>query len=144
VDSLDPFGRPWAPLKRRKGKPLVDTGALMRSFVRTSVTNNSVTVGTTVVSAALHQFGGTVQIPARSQQAYWSVNKGGSFRQHKGGGRFWNKGTANFARWVTIPAHQVTVPARPFLPEGELPETWKTEIVAAVINHLSSIIGESP
>ena len=68
--GTDPAGRRWAPLKRRKGKPLLDTGTLMRSFIR-SASEAGVTVGTATVSAALHQFGGkagrnrATTVPAR-------------------------------------------------------------------------------
>jgi len=73
--GADPFGHPWKPLKnpspkRRAGKPLVDTGALMRSFVRQSGTRDLV-IGTNSVYAAIHQFGGmagrnrATPIPAR-------------------------------------------------------------------------------
>lgn len=69
--STDPVDNPWKPLKQRKGKPLVDTGALVRSVVRRAVTANSVTVGTKLAYAAVQNFGGkagrnhATTIPAR-------------------------------------------------------------------------------
>lgn len=55
--GTDPFGTPWAPLKRRNGRPLVDTGTLKRSFVMQAMAG-SAEVGTALEYAAIHQFGG--------------------------------------------------------------------------------------
>jgi phage virion morphogenesis protein len=68
--STDPSGVPWLPVKQRKGRPLVDTGQLMRSFMARAM-SNSVEVGTALEYAAIHQFGGqagrnrATPIPAR-------------------------------------------------------------------------------
>jgi phage gpG-like protein len=54
--SRDPYGNPWEPLRVRQGKPLVDTGRMMRS--RTAQANGPtilVTIGTNY--AAYHQYG---------------------------------------------------------------------------------------
>lgn len=51
-------GRPkWLGLKYRDGKPLIDTGHLRNSFSTLS-DNDSAIVGTNVVYAAIHNFGG--------------------------------------------------------------------------------------
>lgn len=65
-------GRPdkWPGLKVRAGQPLRDTGRLMNSLGR-HVSSDKVMVGTNVVYAAIHNFGGQagrgrkVTIPAR-------------------------------------------------------------------------------
>lgn len=61
--SVDPYGKPWAPLKRRAGQPLRDTGRLMRSFTYL-VANNQMYFGTNVVYGKYHQEG-TRYTPAR-------------------------------------------------------------------------------
>lgn len=64
-------GRPkWLGLAYRNGKPLVDTGAL-RDSVNQNYDNDTAIVGTNMVYAAIHHFGGMagrnrkVRIPAR-------------------------------------------------------------------------------
>ncbi|STZ76329.1 phage virion morphogenesis protein [Bergeriella denitrificans] len=64
-------GRPkWLGLKYRNGKPLTDTGAL-RNSLSTMYDNDTALVGTNIVYAAIHNFGGMagrgrkVHIPQR-------------------------------------------------------------------------------
>ncbi len=64
-------GRPkWLGLKYRAGKPLTDTGRLKDSF-STMYDNDTALVGTNIVYAAIHNFGGMagrnrkVRIPQR-------------------------------------------------------------------------------
>ena len=64
-------GRPkWLGLKCRDGKPLIDTGAL-RGSIGELADNDTALVGTNIVYAAIHHFGGQagrnrkVTIPAR-------------------------------------------------------------------------------
>lgn len=71
LQNFDAGGRPpWQGLNYREGKPLVDTENLMDS-IDSSYNNDTAIVGTNVVYAAIHQFGGEagrgkkVDIPAR-------------------------------------------------------------------------------
>lgn len=64
-------GRPkWLGLKYRAGKPLTDTGRLKDSF-STMYDNDTALVGTNIIYAAIHNFGGMagrnrkVRIPQR-------------------------------------------------------------------------------
>ena len=64
-------GRPkWLGIKYRNGKPLIDTGAL-RDNINQAYDNDTALVGTNMVYAAIHNFGGMagrnrkVRIPAR-------------------------------------------------------------------------------
>ena len=89
------------PSKNRKKKNAVkilqDTGVLRQSFTSASgpgssqkevqVTDETARLATHVEYAAIHNYGGTIKIPE---------NKNG------------------FGRGITIPAHTVTIPARPF------------------------------
>jgi phage virion morphogenesis protein len=71
--NFDVSGRPtaWAPLKYRIGKPLIDTGRL-RASITGQVQGSSVVLGTNLVYAPIHNYGGsttwrgrTVTIPQR-------------------------------------------------------------------------------
>jgi phage gpG-like protein len=54
--GVDPYGKPWAPLKRRNGKPLRDTGRLANSFTARPTAEGFV-VGTNTDYAPHHQWG---------------------------------------------------------------------------------------
>ncbi|GMV19456.1 MAG: hypothetical protein AMXMBFR56_76800 [Polyangiaceae bacterium] len=62
--QADPHGSPWAPLKRRAGRILQDTGRLRNSFHRKSLSASQVTVGPSASYARFHQ-SGTKHMPAR-------------------------------------------------------------------------------
>ncbi len=55
-NSTDPWGKPWAEIEHRDGKPLVDTGRL-RSSITYFADSSQVEIGTNVDYAAAHQFG---------------------------------------------------------------------------------------
>lgn len=134
-----PYGDAWAKLKpatlkarRKKGagaKILRDTGRLVNSITR-SADANSVTVGTNVPYAAIHQFGGTIDHAARSIRV--------RLRTVKGRTRF-AKDSHKRARiiWGEAKAWFVNIPARPFMPiragKADLPTSWQNEI-ATILN----------
>lgn len=99
-------GRPirWKPSKRAiltgKGKTLIKTARLMRSITM-KVAAKSVTWGTNVKYAAIHQLGGPIParviLPKRAKALRW-IDKSGNVR---------------FAKKVSIPGFDM--PARPFL-----------------------------
>ncbi len=95
--------------KRRRGTAnmLRVSGRLYSSIVGES-DQTEARVGTNVVYAAIHQFGGAIDMHARSQQAHFSTGKGR---------KKFVKASAKrkTSRWITIGAHQVKIPARPFL-----------------------------
>lgn len=63
--STSPEGEAWKPLKKRAGKPLVDTGSLRDSFA-VNVRRNKITITSDHPGAALHQYGYRERgIPAR-------------------------------------------------------------------------------
>src|SRR5688500_18332546 len=57
--SAGPSGAPWAPLKIRSGKPLLDTGRL-RNSIQGKVTASCVELSASGVQARLMSEGGTV------------------------------------------------------------------------------------
>ncbi len=111
-----PDGTPWAPLQKRyarrkrynKDKVLTLRGYL-RSYIHYQVTGgDSVEVGSNQKYAAIHQFGGEIDMPERQATArYRSVAGKVLFagKKHK-------RATE---RAVTVPVHFVKIPARPFL-----------------------------
>lgn len=112
LQNFEAGGRPqWLGLKYREGKPLVDTGNLMSS-IESSYDNDNAIVGTNVVYAAIHQFGGVIK------------PKEGKYLTFKIGDK-----------WVKI--KEVNIPARPFLkltPEDE------EDILQDVQDYFQSII----
>lgn len=117
-----PWGEPWEPLarstirQRRRGKRardpkiLQDTGRLRASIsYRASATE--VQVGTNVVYAAIHQFGGTIQRAGGTRTLYFRQRKDGSINN-----RFSRRARANFAQDVQTGASATKIPARPYLP----------------------------
>lgn len=155
VRSADPDGKAWRPLlfQRPRGGslPLRDTGVLMASVTAAGkghverVTNVSVTVGTNLEYAAIHQAGGVVY-PKKTFLAIpktREAQRAGSPRRFprvlfakvgKQGGVLVEakSGTVQYAL-----ARQVTIPARPFLGFGrrlldklkQLVEGWLAEPV---------------
>ena len=113
-----PDGKRWKPLStsylRRKKKnkdKILTLEARLRNQIIHQIQGDTVTVGTNVAYAAIHQFGGTIDIPEQTV-----TRKRGT--KGKNAGRFMPSATtAKHAVYstFTIPAHQVTVPSRPFL-----------------------------
>lgn len=110
---------PWAPLKSRQGIPLNGRG-ILRGSITGEVRSTSVILGTNVVYAAIHQFGGTVQIPALQPK-----RPGGTLRWYdQGGNPVFRKRTS---------AHSVTIPQRSYLlvQDGDI-ETFKAILLAHI------------
>lgn len=59
--------------------------------------------------AAVQEFGGEIDVPARAQDLQFRQGKNGEV-----GNRFVKKKDANFVQTVTIPAHKIVIPPRPF------------------------------
>ncbi|MGQ3072572.1 MAG: phage virion morphogenesis protein [Ferrovibrionaceae bacterium] len=157
-----PSGVPWMPLHprtvaRKGGKTLilVDT-ARLRNSITYRASAREVEVGTNVQYAAAHQFGGTIEIPARTQEArrrtetrkrkaadgtetVWRKGQFAKLQRSKAGGFKTVRGTA--LETVEIGAHTITIPARPFLgvDDGD-----KAAIVDAVEAHVAALIGGAP
>lgn len=117
VSMQSPSGEPWKPLhprtirqKRNKNKILTERG-LLRGSIHYELNGDTLEVGTDRKYGAIHQFGGVVKIPARTQTV-----KVGTKGKNKG--RFMkakSKAAHAIERTFTIPAHDVSIPARPFL-----------------------------
>lgn len=147
-ESRDPYGTPWKPLAQstiegRRGsgkdvKPLLDTGAL-RNSIGVAAGPTSVSIGTVLSYAAIHQFGGTInyeprQFTVRLRQVKATRADGSTYKAT----RF---AKASHKRVTVVKAaaaaRSVTIPARPYLPTSErgLPVELAESIRDRLANH---------
>lgn len=112
-----PDGTPWAPLSpryaRRKkynaNKILTLRGYLGR-LLTYQVGESELQLGSNLPYAARQHFGGEFDVAARAAHVYFRQGKNGDI-----GRLFVKKNKSNFAQAVTIGAHKVITPGRPFL-----------------------------
>ena len=128
--GVDPYGKPWKPLKFRSGQPLRDTGRLQNS-ITFRADRKGITIGTNVCYAPPHQFGAVVEAgkpPHQSLCGY--VTKGSPVLRFEAGGK-------------VVYAKKVTIPARPFLPDAQrgLPDEWADDIRASLNAYLGELGG---
>jgi phage gpG-like protein len=130
--SRDPYGVPWAPLKHRDGKPLVDTGALAAS-ISAQPGEGTFKLVAPKKYAAVHQFGAHMAPHSRvTPQTIW---------QNPATGRFVGRRTKlslvyeNVSRSRTY-ANGITIPARPYFPTKArgMPPAWRRGFAEIVAN----------
>lgn len=115
-----PDGQPWEPLKpstvkkrakrRRSAIKILRERGYLAGSINYAATNDEVRIGSPVEYAAIHQLGGTIDMPAREQTLYFKRNRKGDV-----GRRFVAKKKANHTVTAQRSSHQITIPARPFL-----------------------------
>jgi phage gpG-like protein len=110
--STSPNGVRWAPLRYRAGQPLLDTGTHLRNPMAYRANRSSVEIGSNFEYAGVHQHGATIK-PKR--------------------GKFLKFTPPGFSH--PIFAKKVTIPARPFLPVGELPPDWQRDMLDILRDH---------
>ncbi|RWB50840.1 phage virion morphogenesis protein [Mesorhizobium sp.] len=123
----------WKPLsprtaarrtgRRRRGKDhiLRDTNRLYSSITGES-SDTEAAVGTNLIYGAIHQLGGEVKIPAREQDIHLGrTNRGKRFVKASA--------KRKETKRVTIGAHTITIPARPYLYLNDEDEAEIREIV---------------
>lgn len=146
-----PDGRPWAPFapstlrrmpaRRRPAELLRDSGRLASSLTAAS-DGTAVEVGTNVIYAGIHQFGGEIARPERQGSASFLIAREGAGRTKDGrrvGSRLRfasarSRAKSKHTRDFVVPAHTIRIPARPYL---GLSEADKAEIVAILDQHLA-------
>jgi phage virion morphogenesis protein len=148
VSGTGPDGQRWKPNAAStiqayiaaggKGakKPLIGLSKSLMNQFHIRADTHSVTVGNSMIYAAIQQFGGTIESASRSQLSYFKRNADGSV-----GNRFVRKSSSDFAQWHTRGAHKITIPARPFLPvrqNGTLYPEDQAKILAALNSYLLS------
>lgn len=118
VSQTDPEGAAWRTLNtgyaadKRNARILTESGRL-RDSINARATRDTVLVGTNVIYAAIHQFGGTI------------VAKGGGHLWFRIGGSLINK-------------QSVTLPARPFLGISSQDEAMIAETVFGFVERYSA------
>lgn len=138
--EVSPDGTPWAALsprykkfkdRKRPGVPKLkfDFHMLGDQFTH-QVAGDELLVGTNAKYGAIHQFGGDVNIPARTREVLFSINR------KTGQSRFANRRRANFAQQVTIPAYKIRMPARPWL---GLSAEDEAEVIAIAREHVEGL-----
>lgn len=136
-ENFDKEGRPkWTPLakstirQRRKkghwpGKILQRSGQLLRSIIPSS-DNNSAVVSTNKAYAAIHQYGGTIPIAARTKTIFHRTDAKGNFLKQKGNDKLLVFAKSSHKRKSAFTFGQrrynINIPARPFLhiPDNDL------------------------
>lgn len=106
--STSPYGGQWDKPGHRSGKPLINSGQLLKS-IDYRLVGNAVEIGTNKHYAAIHQFGGVIK-PKNKTRLFFMLGKRKIF------------------------ARQVTIPARPFLPVNGLPDSWRDDVVDVVMD----------
>lgn len=116
--STGPYGKPWAPLTSRTGKPLLDTGMHLRSTLTPKTTESGFVVSTSFKGAAVHQYGATIKAKPGKTLAF---KVRGAPTKSRPRGRLSS----------TIYARSVTIPKRQYMPEGALGPRWTKAINGA-------------
>lgn len=116
-----PNGETWQALspryarrkaKKRAGVPMLKwDNHMLGDRLAHQVEGTSLLVGTNAKYGAIHQFGGDIEVPEHTREVYFRTNKD----QTEVEPLFVEKRKSNFAQTVTIPAHTVHIPARPWL-----------------------------
>ena len=133
-----PDGTPWAALQPRyakrkkygKGKILTLRGYLRSQMRWQRDGADAVLVGSNREYAGIHQHGGEIDMPARQATQYLRKNA----RTGKVGLLFVKKKKANHTRQITIGAHKVIMPARPFLGVSNADGSEISQITLAWLN----------
>lgn len=139
-----PGGKAWPQLAPRTARERVRLGYGTTNILRRTgmlygsytyvVSAEAVEVGTNDPRAAIHQFGGTITHYARSQRIYQHYDPKTDIYDP----RFRKKSKSNFARWVEIGEHTITIPARPAL---GIDEADRVAIVETGEDWLASRVG---
>lgn len=117
--GTDPYGLPWLAPVLRQGQPLIDTGRL-RASISSRVVGQEVEVGTNLIYAPIHQFGGLI------------TAKNAPFLVFPYGGSAAGSAPSGYLR-----KKSVYIPQRRFFPinsagQVELPGTWATSALASM------------
>ena len=145
--EMGPDGRPWPKLSPRTANKRLGrgrrgyahmlrvTGRLYQS-ISYQADGVSVAWGTNVVYGPIHQLGGTIDMPARSQRIYLrKIRKGGKTRNRFG------KASHKTAepRDVNVGPHTINIPARPYL---GLSAADREEIIATAVDFYRKEVGQ--
>jgi phage virion morphogenesis protein len=141
-NQADPWGRPWKPSQRalrQNGQTLRDTGRLLNS-INYQAGATRVRIGTNVSYAPHLQYGYTRHIEAHRRTLYFKRDKDGGV-----GNKFVKKDKSDFAQDYDVPAHDIQVGGRAFLPIRNnavlLPVAWRNSILGIINHHINQARG---
>lgn len=132
-----PDGIPWQALskkykkKRNKDKILTERGHLQGQLVMQS-NKDSAAVGSNRIYAAIHQFGGDINMPARQRELFFKRTKDGGVSN-----KFVKPKKSDFSQTVITGSYSIKIPARPYL---GLSDTDKKKVLSILTNHLKSAL----
>lgn len=131
-ESRDPYGKPWAPLTSRPGKPLLNTARMRNSFSY-DLMPNAIRIGTTYPFASVHQRG-MVITPRQAKVLRFHLPGAGQARV-----RADRRGAqVVFAKKVVIP-QRLMVPTRERGP-GPI---WRPALEAAAKRAVAKFLGKA-
>lgn len=140
-NGVNPYGEPWARLKRRKGKPLLDTGRLRSSF-SANATATGFGLWSKTSYAVHHQYGTNGRRTASSRTQ--ATDAGGRFLSHRKAGV---KGGKNVVQiWVgfrrlNFKAGTGAIPPRMMVPSKERGfGNWREPLEAAGMRFIGRIL----
>ena len=131
-----PTGVPWKELapatvkKRGSSHPILNVhGYLARVNVQHD--EHAAVVGSNLVYAPIHQFGGVIQRKGGSVKLHFKKFKRGP---RKGKVRFSTEKQASYSKTASVAPYSIRIPARPWLfsPDGSVPEAWKQKLLASL------------
>ena len=148
--SRAPDGSTWAPKQQADGrKTLVGPSGDLRRQIVSRATGQAVLVQATAKYAAIHQFGGSIERAAKPITVRHRTDAKGNLLRSaimSGKGLIFAKASHKraLARTFDGKAHQIKIPARPFLPvraDGSLYQAEQAEILAQINAWLAGDLG---
>ena len=130
------------------GKKLQVSSAGLAASIATAYGRTFARIGSNKPYAQIQQLGGEIQRAAYSTKVRHRTDaKGALLRsgQLKGKGLIFAKDSHKRAvtRWFEVPAHSVTIPARPYLPfdaAGNLQPSAQDKVLSETTNYLRSLV----
>lgn len=136
--SESPYGQKWEPLKYRKGKPLLNTGAMRNSMTHAVDSANSVVIGTNDPKAPHHQYGTEGRKESSTRSQVLAFNRRGRFLSRSKASAAKSRVRVSFAT-MTFDKGSGAIPARPFLPMDGLPAGWSAVVTRVMTRHVKAI-----
>lgn len=129
----DPDGQPWVDLapstwKRKKNNKILTETTRLRGSFSYDADDNSLSLGTPVSYAAVHEFGATIQIQPREAEVYFKLGRDGRPKR-----KFTKRQQSDFAQRVRMRGYTVRIPPRPFLDVNDAGVEYLADLV---VDHL--------
>lgn len=131
-----PDGQAWAALtpkylkqKRKNKDRILYLDGYLANTLRYQVSADELTFGSNRPYAAIHHFGGVINMPARMRTLHFKLQRDGSV-----GNKFVKKKRSDFAQDVQGKPYTVNMPARPWLGTSDADNL---EILNIILRHLT-------